>query len=74
MHSEMKPDLYQTRPVSPIPEDAAGSDQEDNIAETAITSTQTSKRGRTEDDHENRKGGKKARKVSLSGLFYVSRN
>jgi hypothetical protein len=37
-------------------------------------STHTLKRGRTEDDQHNGKGGKKARRASLSYLLYAFRN
>lgn len=70
----MKLHLYQTRAVSPISEDSEDSDQGDNVAEKAISSTQPSKRGRTEDDDLHGKGGKKARRVSLSAIFYISIN
>ena len=52
------------------------SDGELAVAPTSgqSASSRTSKRGHTEDDQDGGRGGKKACRVSLSNLFYESRN
>ena len=56
--------------------DGAMTDCELALARTSgeRASSHTSKRSRTDDDQHNGKGGKKACRVSLSYLFYESRN